>query len=285
MSTLLNIAAVSRRTRVAPDTLRKWEQRYGVVRPQRTAGGQRRYTEQDVARVEWLRDRLGEGWRISEAARVLDAAPAAPLSEPAALRAALVDAARGGHTGTVPALLDQALAVLPLAEALEQVVVPALRAIGDEWHRGTVTVAGEHAVSGQVRARLDLLLADPRGSARGTAILACAPDERHELGLLMLAVLLRADGWHVGYLGQDTPVAATISYAERLDADLVCFTAARDETRDALAAGLAEIADLDRTVVVGGAAVRRDWARRVGAVYAGDRLADAVPRLRELAAA
>ena len=36
---LLNIAALSRRTGVAPDTLRKWEQRYGVLRPVRTAGG------------------------------------------------------------------------------------------------------------------------------------------------------------------------------------------------------------------------------------------------------
>ena len=42
---LLNIAALSRRTGVAPDTLRKWEQRYGVLRPVRTAGGQRRYSE------------------------------------------------------------------------------------------------------------------------------------------------------------------------------------------------------------------------------------------------
>ena len=36
------------------DTLRKWERRYGVLRPSRTSGGQRRYDERDVARVEWL---------------------------------------------------------------------------------------------------------------------------------------------------------------------------------------------------------------------------------------
>ena len=55
---LLNIAALSRRTGIAPDTLRKWELRYGVLRPVRTAGGQRRYSELDVQRVEWLRDRI-----------------------------------------------------------------------------------------------------------------------------------------------------------------------------------------------------------------------------------
>ena len=36
---MLNIAALSQRTGVAPDTMRKWEQRYGVLRPVRTAGG------------------------------------------------------------------------------------------------------------------------------------------------------------------------------------------------------------------------------------------------------
>ena len=62
-SALLNISALSRRTGVAPDTLRKWEVRYGVLRPVRTAGGQRRYSEVDVQRVEWLRDRIREGAR------------------------------------------------------------------------------------------------------------------------------------------------------------------------------------------------------------------------------
>ena len=59
---LLNIAAIARRTGVAPDTLRKWESRYGVLRPTRTAGGQRRYDEADVQRVEWLRTDRGGRW-------------------------------------------------------------------------------------------------------------------------------------------------------------------------------------------------------------------------------
>src|ERR671927_250170 len=71
MSAALNIAALSRRTGVAPDTLRKWEQRYQILRPTRTAGGQRRYSERDVARVEWLCARLAEGYRIGEAAQLL----------------------------------------------------------------------------------------------------------------------------------------------------------------------------------------------------------------------
>ena len=84
----MNIAALSRRTGVAPDTLRKWEQRYAILRPTRTAGGQRRYSELDVERVEWLRARLAEGYRIGEAAALLGTGDwRAPRDEVRRLRA------------------------------------------------------------------------------------------------------------------------------------------------------------------------------------------------------
>lgn len=284
MSTLLNIAALSRRTRVSPDTLRKWEQRYGVLRPERTAGGQRRYTEQDVARVEWLCARLAEGWRIGEAARVLQESAAAPHRDAAALRDALVDAAQNGRAVNVPGLLDQVFSVLPLEEALAAVVAPALRAIGDAWQRGDVSVAQEHAVSACVRARLDQLIADARGGVRGTAVLACAPGEQHELGLLMLAVLLRADGWKVAYLGPDTPVGDALSFAAALDAQVVGFSTARRETLDSLGKGLAAAAPAGRAIAIGGAAAFAGDVEGFGAIHCADDLGASVARVRELSA-
>ena len=285
MGTLLNIAALSRRTGLAPDTLRKWEQRHGVLHPQRTEGGQRRYTEQDVARVEWLRDRLREGWRIGEAARVLQETQAPPLADSSALLEALIDAARDGRSVNVPALLDQTFAVLSLVDAFTGVVSPALREIGEAWHRGDVTVAQEHAVTTQIRARLDHLIVDARGGVRGTAVLACAPGEQHELGLLMLAVLLRADGWKVSYLGQNTPVADTLVFADSLEATLVCFSAARLETFAELRAGLIAAGRRPGPVAIGGAGVTPMAAKELGAIYSGADLVEAVAHLRQLAAA
>ena len=65
-----------------------------MLRPVRTVGGQRRYTETDVQRVEWLRDRIRDGWRIGEAARVLDEASSAALEAPGELHDALIAAIR-----------------------------------------------------------------------------------------------------------------------------------------------------------------------------------------------
>lgn len=282
---LLNIAALARRTGVAPDTLRKWEQRYGVLRPVRTAGGQRRYDETDVQRVEWLRDRIREGWRIGEAARVIDEAGSAALDEPAELRDALIASVRDSDPLTLSATLDQAFAVLPLEQALTDVVTPALRWSGEAWHRGELSVAQEHSITAKVRSHLGKLISDRRGSVHGVAVLACAPGEQHDIGLLMLAVMLRADGWRVEFLGADTPFESGVAFAERIGATILCISAARSESLELLRTSLASAAPSEGVaLVLGGAVVTPEIARELRATYAEGKLDLAVARLRRLAA-
>ncbi len=68
---VLNTRAVARETGVPADTFRAWERRYGVPRPQRTAGLHRLYSDRDVAIIRWLRDRTTEGVNISQAVQLL----------------------------------------------------------------------------------------------------------------------------------------------------------------------------------------------------------------------
>jgi DNA-binding transcriptional MerR regulator len=214
----LNIAALSRRTGVAPDTLRKWEQRYRILQPSRTAGGQRRYSERDVARVEWLCERLREGYRIGEAANLLGTAGVTPARTAHDHLEAILAAVGLGEPAAIGLLVDQAFALHDVDETLEEILAPLLREVGERWQRGELTVAEEHVVSETVRSRLGHLLADAGGGVRGTVVLACAPGERHELGLMMLAIALRRDGWKVTYLGADTPLAEAAELARRQSA-------------------------------------------------------------------
>jgi MerR family transcriptional regulator, light-induced transcriptional regulator len=254
MAPTLNIAALTRRTGVSPDTIRKWEQRYGVLHPDRTPGGQRRYSESDVARVKWLKARIEEGYRIGEAAALLGAAGIAAATAEE-LRTELVAAGARSDVPAVTSTIEQALLIEPVDRAFAEVFGPALVEVGERWAAGTLTVAQEHLVSGAVRAALQRLLADMRGNVRGLAVLACAPGERHEIGLLMLAVLLRADGWQVAYLGADVPVADVVALTERIRADALCFSASLPETAETLAGELAAIQALESTtVLVGGRA-------------------------------
>jgi MerR family transcriptional regulator, light-induced transcriptional regulator len=275
----LNIAALSRRTGVAPDTLRKWEQRYGVLQPSRTTGGQRRYDELDVARVEWLRDRLAEGYRIGEAAELLGGAPDVAGRTTDDLRAEILQAVVDADVGRLSGLLDRAFGLYAVERALAEIVAPVLREIGERWADGRISVGQEHLFSEAVRAQLERLLADARGDVRGMAVLACAPGELHELGLLMLAVLLRADGWQVAYLGADTPATETAALAETLSAALVAISVSMEERLDDLTSLRPPPGS---TVVLGGAAASVETASRLGARHLGDDLVAAVRQLRPL---
>ena len=268
----LNIAALTQRTGVPSDTIRKWEQRYGVLHPVRTKGGQRRYSELDVQRVEWLKERIHEGYRIGEAAALLGAGDqvARTVDE---LRGAIVAATVASDVHALGHLVNQALALSTLDESFLQVLTPALVEVGERWASGSVSVAQEHLASATVRAALQKLLSDPRADVRGTAVLACAPGERHEIGLLMLAVMLRSDGWQVAYLGADTPCADAVALSDGVDAAVLCFSAASKENAQALDRELASMPLRDSLkVIVGGRGTNRTDVR------------DTVAHLRKLAA-
>jgi methanogenic corrinoid protein MtbC1 len=268
----LNIAALTQRTGVPSDTIRKWEQRYGVLHPERTAGGQRRYSELDVARVEWLKERIHEGYRIGEAALLLGAGDQVARTADE-LRSGIVAAAAASDVDALGQLVDQSLALSTLDESFGQVLTPALVEIGHRWASGAVSVAQEHLASSTVRAALLKLLSDQRADVHGTAVLACAPGERHEIGLLMLAVMLRSDGWQVAYLGADTPCTDAVALAAGLDATALCFSAASKESARALDHELATARPRESlAVVVGGRGTKRTDVR------------DTVTRLRKLAA-
>jgi DNA-binding transcriptional MerR regulator len=274
----LNIAALAARTGVAPDTLRKWEQRYRILQPTRTAGGQRRYTERDVARVEWLRERIDEGYRIGEAAALLGAAGVVPARTKDDHLRGILASVDNGESVEVGVRLDQAFALQGVEDTLEGVVRPLLAAIGDRWERGALDVADEHLVSEAVRSRLAHLLGDVGGGVRGVAVLACAPGERHDLGLMMAAIALRRDGWRIFYLGADTPVDDAASLARRVSAGFLGWSVSAAGHGE----GLGPVEDVE--LVVGGAGSTPELAERLDATLAAGDLPVIVASLRALSA-
>lgn len=280
-TTGLNISALAQRTGVPPVTLRKWEQRYRILQPTRTSGGQRRYSERDVARVEWLSERLKEGYRIGEAATLLGASATEPAHSPSEELRAILTALDRGDTAEIGVRLDQAFALHSVDETLAKIVCPLLETVGERWERGELSVADEHLVSEAVRSRLGHLLADTGGGVRGIAVLACAPGERHELGLMMTAIALRRDGWQIAYLGCDTPVADALALAARVSARLLGISIALPEHGRALEASF-EGSERPRglALVLGGAGATAPLARRLGATNAKRGLPQSVAALR-----
>jgi DNA-binding transcriptional MerR regulator len=79
----MSIGEVARRTGVTVPTLRAWERRYGLLVPVRTAGGHRRYREEDVRRVLAVLELVRQGWAVGAAARqVAGQSSAASVARP-----------------------------------------------------------------------------------------------------------------------------------------------------------------------------------------------------------
>jgi transposase-like protein len=74
---LLGVAAAARRLGIAPATLRTWDRRYGLGPSEHAPGQHRRYTADDMARLDLMRRALLRGAGAGDAARIaLAAAPA-----------------------------------------------------------------------------------------------------------------------------------------------------------------------------------------------------------------
>src|SRR5512142_3007033 len=79
----LTVAAVARRLGVAPATLRTWDRRYGLGPTEHEQGTRRRYSAEDLRRLELMRRLTLEGVAPAEAARLAVAAAHVPIPAPA----------------------------------------------------------------------------------------------------------------------------------------------------------------------------------------------------------
>ena len=270
----VRIGELSRRVGVAPETLRAWEQRYGVLRPARTPAGYRVYDRDDQQRAERMRELIDSGWAASEAAQA--AQDVAPKS--AAEPGPAVDGVADELLGTLLAfdttagqqVFDRLLGGRSLDTALREVVLPVLREVGERWARGEITVAQEHFATELITGRLRGLAREWDRGLGPRAVLACASGERHDVGLLCCGLALDRRGWRVTYLGPDTPTEALESAVVALDPSLVVIGAVQPGPLRAAAAALAGLADRV-TVAVGGAGANAELAAAAGAtLLAGD---------------
>jgi MerR family transcriptional regulator, light-induced transcriptional regulator len=279
----LRIGELARRVGVGAELLRTWERRYGVLHPARTPGGTRLYSAGDERRVRAMQAHLESGLSAAEAARL------AIVGEGATLSAEQGDAIQRGvdelrealdvmDADAAHAVLDRLFASFTLETVLSGVVLPYLHELGERWERGEVSVAQEHIASNLLRARL---LALARGWERGEgriALLACAPGEQHDLGLIAFGLALRGRGWRIVFLGADTPASSIADIAERVRPALVVVSSVNPRRFRREADTLAALAREHRLAIAGAGAGDR-LAESLGCVFLED---DPVAAAREV---
>jgi MerR family transcriptional regulator, light-induced transcriptional regulator len=276
MDRLLRIGEIAGRTQVSTDVLRAWERRYGLLRPARSEGGYRLYSPADEARVRAMVQHTEAGIPAGEAARLV-LAEDSPVdsvgrAELPAMSEELRRALESFDDAGTQAALDALTASFTFETVAREVILPYLRDLGERWERGEASVAQEHFASIVLRGRL---LSLARGWDRGPgprALLACAPEERHELGLLVFGLALRQSGWRITFLGADTPIDTLAAAVADLSPAAVVVVALTPEKLEPLRAPLTELGEEAR-LLLGGAGAREELAAAVGGeLISGDPL-------------
>jgi len=130
------------------------------------------------------------------------------------------------------------------------VLIPYLHDLGERWAAGTVTVAQEHFAANLIRARLLGLALDWGAGGTPTSVAACLPGEAHDLGLVMLGLLLARRGWQVTFLGADTPLDSLEDAVESLEPSLVILATYDPAIFRAHADAIARLAATTRVAVL-----------------------------------
>lgn len=252
---MYTIKQASVRTGLTIPTIRVWERRYGVVQPKRTPAGYRLYDDVAIDRLLAMRHLVeGEGWRPSQAADRVHAAADDELAEllqaggvaggqagvdpadpppharddlsPVAAAEDYLAAARGLDVPAMERALDDAFASRRFERAMDEIVFPALREIGQAWADDALDVAQEHVASETIRRRLARFY-DVTGHGGWTTpiVVGMAPGGQHELGALSFAVAGRRAGLDILYLGPNVPVESWVRTVRETDARTVVLAA------------------------------------------------------------
>ncbi|WP_327007368.1 MerR family transcriptional regulator [Dactylosporangium sp. NBC_01737] len=213
--------AVARRLGVAVTTLRTWHQRYGMGPSLHEPGHHRRYTEQDIERLEVMQRLIVEGVAPNEAARWALQDVRDPSPSPLFGSADLVATARGLHRAAVrldaPAVRQRVAAAvhdLGVVVAWDEVLRPVLSAIGERHAITGALVEVEHLLSGCVSAVFGAV-PRPEPTVPAQILLACADEEQHSLPLEAVGAALAAVGVPTRMLGARVPPTALATAVRR----------------------------------------------------------------------
>lgn len=150
--------------------------------------------------------------------------------------------------------LARALVVerVPLADLIQQVLVPPLQRIGQDWHDGKLSIWIEHRASAITERILGEVAPRPRGRRRGTVMVAAVSGDRHSLATTMAAVVLRDNNWGVHHLGADMPPDDLVGFCDEHDVDVAVLTVVNPACGDLAEQTADRIRAAGTSVVVGG---------------------------------
>lgn len=168
----------------------------------------------------------------------------------------------------VEALIDQCLTRQDAVGVLNNVLLPAMKEVGDKFGAGELIlpfVLQSAEVMKKAVAYLENFLERQEGSTKGTVVLATVYGDVHDIGKNLVKTILSNNGYTVHDLGKQVPANDIIQAAIEYNADAIGLSALLVSTSKQMPLIVNELArrGLKFPVLIGGAAINRRFGRRI----------------------
>lgn len=287
---------VAQRTGLSPHVIRIWEKRYGTIRPHRTAGNQRLYSEADVVRLKRLHELTSQGFNIGNITGLPDAELASlaakeqegPAFEPGSSRSNgeefsstnWIEEAMGAvndlDVDRLETLLDKALLACGQIRMMQNCIGPLAQRIGEEWRAGRLRVAHEHLATATIRTFVEQIARPITVHPSSPVMISTTPaGQLHEMGAILVAAVGTAEGWRVTFTGAALPSEEIVRVATGHGARLVALSLIHPDDDPNLPAELRRLRRLlphEIDIIAGGraSASYRRALQDIGATIMGD---------------
>ena len=193
---------------------------------------------------------------------VEDAADDAPVQE--RIHKAILHRRKDG----IEEKIDEALRERTPVQVLNEILLPAMKDVGDRFGRGELIlpfVLQSAEVMKKAVAHVEQFLERREGTTKGTVVLATVFGDVHDIGKNLVHTILANNGYTVHDLGKQVPINAILDKAVEVRADAIGLSALLVSTSKQMPVCLAEqdARGLQFPVIIGGAAINRDFGRRI----------------------
>jgi 5-methyltetrahydrofolate--homocysteine methyltransferase len=172
--------------------------------------------------------------------------------------------------------IDEALLERTPVRVLNEILLPAMKDVGDRFGRGELIlpfVLQSAEVMKRAVAHLEQFLERSEGATKGTVVLATVFGDVHDIGKNLVHTILANNGYTVHDLGKQVPMNSILEKAVEVNADAIGLSALLVSTSKQMPVCLEEqdARGLQFPVIIGGAAINRDFGRRIALLENGTR--------------
>ncbi|HEX2233014.1 MAG TPA: vitamin B12 dependent-methionine synthase activation domain-containing protein, partial [Thermoleophilaceae bacterium] len=175
--------------------------------------------------------------------------------------------------------IDRSVDKIGAVPTLNQVLLPAMKEVGDKFGAGELIlpfVLQSAEVMKRAVAQLENYLDKVEGHTKGKVVIATVFGDVHDIGKSLVNTILTNNGYTVVDLGKQVPVDTIINAAVEEKADAIGLSALLVSTSKQMPICVQELHQRghDFPVLIGGAAINRDFGRRI--LYPGGKESEEV---------